>query len=116
VTLEVFTARCYSVLQNYKGPLPERTRKMLHFMVRDNWLLAYSRTEGIQAALDGMAMRTSFYSGMENATEALLGDYDKYLMEFRKFFPDLVNHAGSFRNELITKTGDPIAEIPGTKD
>jgi acyl carrier protein phosphodiesterase len=115
ITLEVFTARCYSVLQNYKGPLPERTRKMLYFMVRDNWLLAYSRTEGIQAALDGMATRTSFYSGMENATEALLEGYDNYLMEFRKFFPDLIIHASNKRNELITKTGDPIAEIPGIK-
>lgn len=115
VTLEVFTAECYTVLQNYPGALPERTKRMLYFMTRDNWLLAYARTDGIQAALAGMASRTSFYSGMENAVEALLEDYDDYLSEFRWFFPDLVNHASLLRKELLTKTGDSNTENPGSK-
>jgi acyl carrier protein phosphodiesterase len=101
VTLEVFTARCYKILQTHKGPLPERTKRMLYYMVRDNWLLAYARTDGIQAALDGMAGRTSFYSGMENATAALLENYHDYLAEFRQFFPDIVSHATQFRNGLL---------------
>jgi len=115
VTLEVFTTQCYSVLQNYKGPLPERTKRMLYFMVRNNWLLAYARVDGIQAALDGMAKRTSFYSGMENATEALLENYEDFLLEFRKFFPDIIAHASLLKNELMAKTGNPITEISGIK-
>ena len=83
-------------------------------MVRDNWLLAYARTDGIQAALDGMAGRTSFYSGMEYATESLLADYDNYLSEFRIFFPEVVAYAESTSINLLSKTGDPISEIPGS--
>lgn len=115
VTLEVFSNHCYSVLQNYTGPLPERTKRMLYFMSRDNWLLAYARTEGIQTALRGMAGRTSFYSGMENAADALLEGYDDFRSEFRLFFPDLVNHASLMRNDLLAKTGNLITEIPGLK-
>ena len=101
VTLEVFAAKCYSVLQNHKELLPERTKRMLHFMARDNWLHAYARTDGIHAALDGMASRTAFHSGMENAVDALLEDYDAYLSEFRIFFPEIINHSALLRNELL---------------
>jgi acyl carrier protein phosphodiesterase len=116
VSLEVFTAQCYSILQNYIGPLPERTKRMLYFMVRDNWLLAYARKDGIQAALNGMASRTSFYSGMENAVEALLEDYNDYLSEFREFFPDLVTHSNLLRNEILNKTADSNNETTGSKN
>lgn len=114
-TLEDFTARCYNVLQTYDGPLPQRTNRMLHFMARDNWLLAYARTDGIRAALNGMASRTSFYSGMENAVDALLENYDDYLLEFRTFFPDIIEHSTLFRKEIQNKTGDSKTEIPGSK-
>jgi acyl carrier protein phosphodiesterase len=113
VTLEVFAAECFSVLYNYHAAIPERSKRMLYFMARDNWLLAYAHTGGIQTALEGMANRTSFYSGMENAVEALLDDYDDYLTEFRTFFPEVITHAHILKNDLLNKTGDSIAEIPG---
>jgi len=96
-SLEAFTTNCYKVLQQHAGPLPGRSSRMLHYMERDNWLLAYRETGGLDKAFQGMAHRTTFYSGMENAVEALLEDYDNYLSEFKLFFPDLVIYAQQIR-------------------
>lgn len=104
-SLEDFTANCYTILRQYTGPLPERSRRMLYFMERDNWLLAYREPAGLQAAFRGMAQRTTFYSGMENAVEALQEEYDNYLSEFSLFFPDLVAFAEQKRKSLKTDHG-----------
>ena len=105
ISLEAFTIDCYKVLRQHTGPLPERSRRMLHYMERDNWLLAYREPGGLESAFRGMAHRTTFYSGMENAVEALLEDYDNYLSEFRLFFPELVAYAQQIRADLKIKPG-----------
>lgn len=104
-SLEDFTTDCYNVLRQYSGPLPERSRRMLYYMERDNWLLAYRETAGLETAFRGMAHRTTFYSGMENAVGALLGDYDNYFSEFSLFFPDLVIYAEQIRLSLKSNHG-----------
>jgi acyl carrier protein phosphodiesterase len=104
-TLEDFTAGCYSILQQHTGPLPERSRRMLYYMERDNWLLAYREPEGLETAFRGMAYRTSFYSGMENAVVALLENYESYSKEFGLFFPELVEYAEKVRTDINNKNG-----------
>ena len=101
ISLEDFTAECYAVLSRHTGPLPERSRRMLYFMERDNWMLAYRDPAGLDKAFRGMAHRTTFYSGMENAVGALLEDYDNYRSEFSRFFPELVTYADEIRSGLI---------------
>jgi acyl carrier protein phosphodiesterase len=66
---------------------------MLPYMIKGNWLVNYARTEGIQRALTGMARRTSFRSGMEEAVNDLIQFYDDFENEFRLFFPALIDHA-----------------------
>lgn len=104
-SLEVFSADCYAVLRKYTGYLPERSRRMLHYMEKDNWLMAYREPDGLDRAFRGMAHRTTFYSGMENAVQALLEDYDNYLAEFRLFFPDLVEYAEKVRMGIDNRNG-----------
>jgi acyl carrier protein phosphodiesterase len=106
-SLEVFTAQCYTILRQHTGPLPQRSRRMLYYMEKDNWLLAYRDPTGLEMAFRGMAQRTTFYSGMENAVEAMLEDYDNYLSEFRLFFPDLVTYAEQIRLGIKNKPGFP---------
>lgn len=99
-SLKSFTIECYAVLRGHTGPLPERSRRMLSYMEQDNWLLSYLEPAGLDMAFRGMARRTTFYSGMEHAVEAMLKDYDSYLAEFRLFFPELIKHAEDIRLSL----------------
>jgi len=43
-------------------------------------------------------MRTPFKSGMENAVTDLKNDYDKYQLEFKGFFPEVID----FSKEAIS--------------
>lgn len=88
--LDVFTRRMYGIIMKRYLILPAKTQRMLPFMAKDNWLKAYGTFAGLGRALNGMARRTPFESGMGNAITDLKKDYGLYEGEFRNFFPELV--------------------------
>jgi acyl carrier protein phosphodiesterase len=94
--LRVYTLKIYKVLMDYHDILPDEVRGMLMYMMRDNWLLAYSKLEGIHRALSGMSRRTTFRSRMEEAASDLEEHYEAFDKEFLTFFPDLKTHAEDF--------------------
>ncbi len=85
-----FAEECYTVIQQSESVLPEEAKYMLPYMVKGNWLVNYSRLEGIQRALSGMARRTRFESKMEESVSDLENNYGGFQNEFEIFFPDLV--------------------------
>ena len=87
--LPAFASRVYSLLQRRQAELPAATERLLYYMAQQNWLVAYAEIEGIERALQGMARRTSFESGMERAATALRQDYALFQDEFQQFFPQL---------------------------
>lgn len=103
-TLEKYTHHVYEILDNHAQELPERFNYMLSFMRRQNWLLSYSKVDGIHSALKGMAGRTKFDSGMETASLELENHYDDFKEEFQSFFPDVINFTSKF--EFVSKHKD----------
>lgn len=59
-------------------------------MIADNWLLNYSKIEGIQRVLDGMNRRTKHVSKMNEATNELKTYYNEFEEEFTMFFNELI--------------------------
>ncbi|MBC7921554.1 MAG: DUF479 domain-containing protein [Ferruginibacter sp.] len=96
VSLEVFADRTYRTLRRNQDRLPAGMERMLDIMTQQNWLVSYARVEGIERALQGLARRTSFESGMETAATALRLDYEAYYGEFKAFFPRLVESVHPF--------------------
>lgn len=88
-SLDSFTSRMYKTVMKKYFILPPKTKRILPFMAKDNWLKAYGTFEGLEKALNGMARRTPFESGMENAIQDLKKDYPIYEREFREFFPEV---------------------------
>jgi len=84
-----FTSGIYRVMMKHFIILPPKTRRILPFMMADDWLSGYARLEGLNMALSGMSRRTSFNSGMEHAVEALKKDYELFRIDFSDFFTDL---------------------------
>jgi acyl carrier protein phosphodiesterase len=52
----------------------------------------YSKLEGIQKALSGIARRTRFESKMEESVTDLRESYEDFKKEFDIFFPDLISN------------------------
>jgi acyl carrier protein phosphodiesterase len=96
-----FASRMYAVLTAADNILPPRTRQMLPYMMNYDWLSNYGNFEGLNRAFNGMARRTPFHSNMESASEKLRKDYDFYGDSFHRFFPELIGHAGAFREQVM---------------
>ena len=91
-SLTRFVKEAYNILLKNYFLLPVRGKNMLPYMVSSNWLVNYADLNRLQQHFEGMAMRTPFKSGMENAVEDLVLHYDEFENEFRTFWPDLVSY------------------------
>jgi len=85
-----FAEACYATILEHESMLPEEVKYMMPYMIKGNWLVNYSKLEGIQRALSGMARRTRFESKMEDSVADLQDNYGDFKIEFEAFFPDLV--------------------------
>jgi acyl carrier protein phosphodiesterase len=92
-SLEVFAADFYKMISKSADILPDRTRNMLTYMIRQDWLTSYATVDGIGNILKAMAARASFTSNMEKGGDELLRSYNFIKKDFEDFFPELQNHA-----------------------
>lgn len=95
-----FADKVYGIIQSYDAILPKEVKFMMPYMIKGNWLVNYSRTEGIHRALSGMARRTPYESKMEQSVDDLRENYDDFKNEFETFFPELSAFALDFRSNL----------------
>lgn len=100
--LHAYTRKKYRILMRNFLILPTETKQMLPFAMRTNWLASYRKLEFLQRALSGMAIRTPFKSGMENAVSDLKDDYDLYQEEFREFFDEIMNFVETEEGILLS--------------
>ncbi|MCD4728990.1 MAG: ACP phosphodiesterase [Bacteroidales bacterium] len=99
--IEKFTRRMYRILLKRFLILPPKTKRILPFMAKDNWLVGYGKLEGLGRALAGMAYRTPFNSGMENAIRDLQDNYSLFKQEFEAFFPEIIEYANKQKAILL---------------
>ena len=98
--LEAYISRTYRLLLRNYSILPGRSRRILPYMIAQNWLVGYADLKKLERVFQGMARRTRFRSGMENAVEDLENGYPEFHAEFRDFFPDLILHAEQYRENI----------------
>lgn len=98
IPLKDFSVSFYNLLEESYEILPLRIQNLMPFMIADNWLLNYSKIEGVQRVLDGMNRRTKYKSKMNEATKELKIHYDEFEEEFTLFFDELITFS---KNKLI---------------
>ncbi|HCW07729.1 MAG TPA: DUF479 domain-containing protein [Cytophagales bacterium] len=96
-----FAEDSYSLIQQHDSILPSEVKYMMTHMIRGNWLVNYSKIEGIHRALSGMAHRAKFDSKMEEASEELQKNYTDFEGDFFSFFPELKKFATDWLTEKI---------------
>lgn len=87
--LAEFVERFYQSLTDNFSILPEKVKKMLPYMMRENWLVSYQTVEGIKYILTKMDQRTANESKMRYSTEELTEYYSEFEREFTAFFEEL---------------------------
>ena len=100
--LRGYVAAAYFILVRKFHLLPTRSKRILPFMVSQNWLVGYAQFDSLQRVFNGMSRRTNNISGMENAVSDLKADYDHFKDDFMEFFPQIIGHIGPFRSNLLS--------------
>lgn len=93
--LEAFAGSFYKLISRHDEWIPERTKRMLSFMIPGNWLVSYAEIEGIERVLKGMSRRAAFVNDMDMGGLELKKNYNDYQDEFNRFFPDLIRFTES---------------------
>jgi acyl carrier protein phosphodiesterase len=99
VELKDFCNEMYRILSSHKNEMPEESRTILNYMIKNNWLYSYREIEGIQKALYGMSKRMKYYFPMDNAAAELEKSPSAYNHDFMEFFPLLMGHVVPFKNK-----------------
>jgi len=101
-SLEDFADGFYKILTSNYEILPEKTRGMMPYMIKHNWLVMYACIEGIGEILRQMDHRTKHRSGMGKSVKELQEFYTEYEQEFTEFFEDMQAQA-SEKLESLSK-------------
>lgn len=91
--LDSFINRFYASLEDNYDLLNEKTRGMMPYMIRSNWLWNYQFVDGIARILYQMDQRTRNNSKMQFAVQELQEHYSDFEAEFTAFFEDLRENA-----------------------
>lgn len=97
--LEDFVDRFYQSLRDNQSNLSERTREIMPYMIKHNWLVSYQTVEGIHRILTQMDLRTKNQSKMRFATNELTEFYMEFENEFTNFFQELMLFS---KNKIIS--------------
>ncbi len=90
IPLAVFVENFYDLLEDNYTILPEGVKRMMPYMISDNWIFNYSKMTGISKVLDGMNRRTKNKSKMNFAILDLEEYYNEFEKEFTDFFEELI--------------------------
>jgi len=88
--LDIYVDKFYDLLEDNFTILPDGTKRMIPYMISDNWLLNYAQMDGISRVLNGMNRRTNNKSKMNFAILDLEKNYEAFEVEFTAFFNELV--------------------------
>ncbi len=103
--LGVFAARVYGLLTRHFFILPDRTKRMLPFLIAQNWLTAYADFSGLKNVFKGMDRRTGLLSGMGDAVAGLERNYDGLKQDFEAFYPELFQFSEQTLQRLLRENG-----------
>jgi len=95
IDLKSFVDRVYAVLIKNRSLLPERLRRILPFMISQNWLGSYIHLEKVGYALDRIAGRLSRGGQFKRAVTEIEANYEVLEIDFFAFFPDLIAFVGT---------------------
>ena len=91
-SLEDYAANFYKNQETHYDITTERTRGMMPYMIKHNWLVTYSTVAGIGKILFQMDHRTKNQGHMQTATKELNQYYTEFETEFTLFFKELRSH------------------------
>lgn len=93
IELSTFTRNVYLILAKRFFILPKRVKRILPFMIAQNWLSGYANFNDLHRVFQGMNRRTNHIAGMDNAIVVLKENYSVLKNNFEEFYDDMQEFA-----------------------
>ena len=90
ISLPDFSKNFYEILENNLDLLPEKTTKIVPYLVAQNWFESYATITGIEKILLQMDYKTHHRVAMQEAVVELKKYYQEFENEFTLFFEELM--------------------------
>ncbi len=103
VELVRYSTYIYLILAKRFLLLPSRIKRLLPFLIGQNWLVGYANLNDLQRVFNGMDRRTGYVSGMENAVKILNEKYDSLYLDFKEFYCELEKYSIQRLIEITNK-------------
>lgn len=103
IPLKDFVQDFYNNLNHHNDEINQKTRNILPYLTKQNWLERYQYITDLQVILKQMDQRFSFPAKMNESVELLYEFYDIFEDEFFKFFRELMIFAEKKKIEIETK-------------
>ena len=95
--LASFAQGAYEALLRHEPTLPPRLRRMLPYMVENDWLVSYARLSATEQALDRIAGRLRAPEMLVGGGAEIRRHYEGLEADFHAFFPALVAHIEAYK-------------------
>jgi len=105
-SLSNFVRNVYLTLGKRFKYLPSRNKRMLPFLIAQNWLVGYANIDDLRRVFWGMDRRTKNISGMKNAVDQLVMNHKQLESHFREFYPEIQKYAKETLLEIETPVQD----------
>lgn len=86
-TLRRFSAGAYDTLWEARDELPPRLRRVLPWMIGEDWLGSYAETAGIDRTLKRLSKRPRRENPLAAGISQLEANYSQFRDDFHAFFP-----------------------------
>ena len=90
--LDIFVEKIYFILENNQEILPDRLKKILPKIIRDNWLCSYKNMSGVNLTFMGLSKRLKRENNLASAGNELIKNYPALESDFLIFFPEVINY------------------------
>ncbi|WP_396137522.1 ACP phosphodiesterase [Flavobacterium sp.] len=90
ISLPEFAINFYQILENNLDLLQEKTKKIVPYLVTQNWFESYASITGIEKILFQMDYKTHHRVAMQEAVVELKYYYQEFENEFTLFFEELM--------------------------
>lgn len=101
IDLVEYTQKVYKIMIKRYLILPPKAKRIIPWMIAQNWLSSYANLTDLQRTFNGMARRTSNISRMDDAVLFLKENYDFFEMNFQEFFPELIHFCQEYRKSHL---------------
>lgn len=101
IPLENYVANFYQSLEKNYTVLTEKTKKIMPYMIEQNWLASYATIAGIELILFQMDYRTKHKANMQEAVVELQQFYTAFENEFTLFFAALISFCGNQKTYVL---------------